>query len=342
MIYNSRKKLILLHKCIQLMANVNRWFKRRLQKITHGSYVVSLPVEWVQKEGLCPHDEVDIITSDGVVYIFTPRRPEKVNINLDEISINIIKYIILAYYMQGADEIFIYSRAPIGATVKRNIKETIKKLRGTSISDISLTSLSIKIEDESVYLSKKTFEDKIEDKFRFIINIINDLEMALVNNDKEILEELLERTIDFDTEYRYLMRLISKMAQYPQYNIFETPRELIAYASLIKDMSRSVYHTNKFINIYYRSSTINPRLTELSGYTLSIYRSVYNLYKTQDLKFAEEIKQNYLTARSLLEQPKDLSEYEIRRICAYGVALMDDILNLILVPRKVKIANETY
>ena len=193
-----------------------------------------------------------------------------------------------------------------------------------------------------MYLSKKTFEDKIEDKFRFIINIINDLEMALVNNDKEILEELLERTIDFDTEYRYLMRLISKMAQYPQYNIFETPRELIAYASLIKDMSRSVYHTNKFINIYYRSSTINPRLTELSGYTLSIYRSVYNLYKTQDLKFAEEIKQNYLTARSLLEQPKDLSEYEIRRICAYGVALMDDILNLILVPRKVKIANETY
>ncbi len=322
------------------MTTINRWFKRRLQKITHGSYVVSLPVEWIQKEGLRPHEEVDIIISDGVVYIFTMRKPEKVNINLDEIPTNIIKYIILAYYMQGADEIFIYSRTPISAEVKRNIKEIIKSLRGTSIADISLLSLSVKIEDESVYLSKEKFENKIENKFKYIINIINDLETALVENDKEILEELLERTVDFDSEYRYLIRLISKMSQYPQYNVFESPRELIAYASLIKDMSRSVYHTNKFIKVYSSSDTPNPRLKELTRYISSIYRSVYNLYRIKELKFVEEIKQNYLTVRSLLEQPKDLPEYEIRRICAYGMALMDDILNLILVPRKIRTLNE--
>jgi Phosphate uptake regulator len=339
MIYNSRKKFILPHNYIQLMADVNRWFRRRLQKITHGSYIVSLPAEWIQKEGLRPHDEVNIIASDGVIYVFTMRKPEKVNINLDEIPISIIKYIILAYYMQGGDEIFIYSRRPISAEVKRNIRETIKSLRGASISDVTLSSLTIKMEDDVAYLNKKLFEEKIENKFKYLVNIFTDLERSIVDNDKEVMEELLERTADFDTEYRYLIRLISKMAQYPQYNIFESPRELIAYASLIKDMSRSVYHTNKLIKICHTSDKINIKIKELSQYISSIYSNVYNLYKTQDLKFAEEIKQHYLTVKSRLEEPKDLSEYEIRRICAYGVALMDDILNLFLVPRKIKTLN---
>ncbi|MEM2145959.1 MAG: hypothetical protein QW279_11405, partial [Candidatus Jordarchaeaceae archaeon] len=118
----------------------------------------------------------------------------------------IIKYLILSYYMQGASEIHITSQKPLGAETKRLVKETIKKLRNADITDMGLNYIILRFKDETPYISIKDFLNEIENMFRFINNAVSDLVLAVINSDKMVVEEVIERIDDFDKNYRYIIK----------------------------------------------------------------------------------------------------------------------------------------
>lgn len=307
------------------------WYIRRLQKIRHGSYVISVPPEWISKEGLKPHNELYIITNDGCLYIFIPYDVDKIDIDVTNLDISVIKYLILSYYMQGASEIYITSQKPLGAETKRLIKETMKKLRNADITDMGLNYILLRFKDETPYISLEDFLNEFENMFRFINNAVSDLVQAVINTDKTIVEEVIERIDDFDKNYRYIIRIVSKMAQFPQYNVFSSPRELIAYAALAKDLARSVYHLSKVANFYLRGADIND---DALMATKRLYNELYKFYRSHNLEAVATIKHTYEYIKKLMSVPNNIAEYELRRLAAYSIAIMDDILNIHCVPPK--------
>lgn len=309
------------------------WYIRRLQKIRHGSYVISVPPEWISKEGLKPHNELYIVTNDGCLYIYVPYDVDNINIDVTNLDTSIIKYLILSYYMQGASEIHITSQKPLGAETKRLVKETIKKLRNADITDMGLNYIILRFKDETPYISIKDFLNEIENMFRFINNAVSDLVLAVINSDKMVVEEVIERIDDFDKNYRYIIRIVSKMAQFPQYNVFPSPRELIAYAALAKDLARSVYHLSKVANFYLHGANING---DALMATKRLYDELYKFYKLHNLETVATIKHTYEYIKRLLQEPNNKAEYELRRLAAYSIAIMDDILNIYCVPPKKK------
>lgn len=309
------------------------WYVRKLQKIRHGSYVISIPPEWVSKEGLRPHNELYLITNDGCLFIYVPYESDSVSIDVTNIDNTTIKYLVLTYYMQGASEIYIYSQKPLSAETKRFIKDIIRKLRNSDVADMGLTYVLMKFKDETPFISLNDFLQEVDNMFKFVVNAINDLIDALINYDSVIIEEIIERTEDFDKNYRYIIRIISKMAQFPQYNVFSSPRELIAYAALSKDLSRAVYHLSKVARHAMDSNSIDSEALIL---TRKSYNDVYKFYKTYNLELVTHLRNNYEEIRRRLAKPVNFAEYELRRLAAYSIALMDDILNIYLVPPKKK------
>ncbi|AFA39393.1 Phosphate uptake regulator [Pyrobaculum oguniense TE7] len=309
------------------------WYVRKLQKIRHGSYVISLPPEWVSKEGLRPHNELYLITNDGCLFIYLPYEFDSVSVDVTNIDNTVIKYLILTYYMQGASEIYIYSQGPLPAETKRFVKEVVRKLRNSDITDMGLTYMFVKFKDETPFISLNDFLEEVDNMFKFVVNAVNDLIDGLINDNSIIIKEVIERTEDFDRNYRYMIRIISKMAQFPQYNVFSSPRELIAYAALSKDLSRAVYHLSKVAEHAMDSDIINNEALIL---TRESYNDLYKFYKTQNLELVAHLRHNYAEIKRRLAKSANFAEYELRRLAAYSIALMDDILNIYLVPPKKK------
>jgi len=318
----------------------NKWHVRKLQKIKHGSYVVSLPPEWIKEKGLNPHTELYVIQNDSHIIITLPLKNNTIEIDLSNYNHDVIRYIILTYYMQGADEIVLVSHAPIDAETKRYIKSVVSRLKGADISTILLNRVEIKIEDELPYINYEKFINIIRNQLEFIISALTDLISGLTNDDDAIVAEISERTEDYDKVYRYIIRLISKMAQFPWYNVFPTPRELIAYATLAKDMARAVYYVKKVADGYLAERRVDKKLMEALLLSLEIYKFAYSLYTKLDLNLCSEIKTRYLKIRQLLDSAS-VYHYEVRRLASYGVAIMDDILNIYLVPPKTQALNRS-
>lgn len=97
--------------------------RRRIQKIKGGSYIITLPPEWVRRNSLDAKSEVFVIEKDGELVI-KPIRDyiTKKTLDLDLIDLETSKYLITVYYMQGISEIEITSKSVISASIKDELK----------------------------------------------------------------------------------------------------------------------------------------------------------------------------------------------------------------------------
>lgn len=98
--------------------------RRRIQKIKGGSYIITLPPEWVRRNNLDAKSEVFVIEKNGELLIKPIRDyiTRKI-IDLDLIDLETTKYLITVYYMQGISEIEIKSKSVISAPIKDELKK---------------------------------------------------------------------------------------------------------------------------------------------------------------------------------------------------------------------------
>ncbi|MEM3351967.1 MAG: AbrB/MazE/SpoVT family DNA-binding domain-containing protein, partial [Saccharolobus sp.] len=97
--------------------------RRRIQKIKGGSYIITLPPDWIRRNNLDAKSEVFVIEKDGEIIIKpTKNYSDKKSINLDSNDIDTVKYLINVYYMQGIVEILVESKSTISAEIKNELK----------------------------------------------------------------------------------------------------------------------------------------------------------------------------------------------------------------------------
>jgi phosphate uptake regulator len=91
---------------------------RRLQKIKGGSYIISVPSEWVRKNNLDVKSELKVYeVYDGLkVKPIKDIKAEKV-IEFNDLDTTL--YLVSVYYMQGISKIVITSKSPMSSGVKK-------------------------------------------------------------------------------------------------------------------------------------------------------------------------------------------------------------------------------
>lgn len=313
-----------------------RWYVRRLQKMNHGSYMISIPSTWVKSNSLMPHDELYIVEVNPYLIIYNPLQPEAVKIDLALIEdVELLKHLIYVYYMQGADTIIITnSNGIIDGNIKSYIKGIMSRLKGAELYDVTLNSVTYKIDDGIELLTREKFLSHFERNFAFIIGLLNDLVDAVGN--EIILDEIIERALDIDKRYRHIIRIISKMSIFPHISILNSYRELLAYTAMAKDLYGATRYISKLARILLEKKYKQKDITEILMYLKENFIILSNLLINFNIDFIKKSHIYYRKEKEFLGRLNEIKDAELMNslkvLINYSLILLDDILQLHLSP----------
>ncbi|ARM74662.1 AbrB/MazE/SpoVT family DNA-binding domain-containing protein [Acidianus manzaensis] len=290
--------------------------KRRLQKIKGGSYIISLPTDWIKKNNLDVKNELEVYeTADGLkIKKEKPLNDEKeilLNKDLDEVI-----YLISVYYMQGVSKIIVKSEDVMNAEVKRVLRELQLSHPGLEIDDETFDKISFKVNSQistDLVNLVTSFRNKI-------LKILTDLEN--VNGfKKEMLDDLLARCDNLMSDYRAIIRNISLGIQLDdRYNFMIPAKDVVLYAILMRDMGRFVTHLKTFLKV---TDDIDKNSISLIA---EMFKKASDMFFTEDLSEIQIIRRNMKNIENNCTKNSESCK-EIIRMASYVIALMDDAVH---------------
>ena len=331
------------------------YYIRRLQKVKTGSYMISLPMSWIKQNNLDAHAHLIIVEKPSHLIIKRQTAQSYAVINVDEMNHDdsLIMYMFTTYYIHGTKLIRITANnASIPANLRRRIIDDALKLIGVRLSEAGSNYLLFEIEDNIHTLTLQEFQENIKKIITTLILALYNIKASLNNITDNILvlEETLENLKNIEYKYKYMVRLLSRMAIEYEYNIFNSLREVIDYVLLLRDLDRMRYHTNNLIshlmNIYNSNAllSINFRdyLDNVLDKIINVLNMLSNYLVNGDFTYLINIRNVINDIRSLISSNDKIDRsgrythmilYELRRILGYCVAIMDDTSQIYLVPR---------
>lgn len=334
---------------------------RNLQAIKGGSYTLTLPKWWVEKRGLRKHAEV-VMVEDGPALKLIPegllRLKQRAEIDIDALpDPKALRYAIWTYYMQGADEIVVRSRAVLPAAVKRQLREVRLDLPGIEIADEGGHSVRFALPSGVAGLG---LDALLKAMGELALSTLADAIQAVGDDSLDLASGVVGREAEILRVYRSIIRQVVLCARSPDVahagGIGES-RDLIIDALLARDMSRTVSHSVYAAKHFLRygrqlgRSGYRKSLQSLGEVALEMHRLALQAFFEKD--FPKVVKVTRLMgdakrldetiARKALESSKDvgfvatvlLIARELRRIAGYAVALADVAANRMFAPATV-------
>ncbi|WP_258871768.1 AbrB/MazE/SpoVT family DNA-binding domain-containing protein [Pyrobaculum aerophilum] len=218
-------------------------YLRRVQKIKTGSYIISLPMEWILKNRLKPHDVLLVFEDPNNNIVI------KVPASSCEVVVDTSKYqdprgleeIIRYLYMFGVDRIIVQNGN--GNTFKK-IRELRKDLINYEIEDFTDNKIKIIIKDD-IYAVEEKHLKKIWIKY---IKLLSDILNGICNYNAD--EEVREKIDESKRLVRYLQRLISIALKEPERNRLPYPTFAAFFEITIRlrEIGYYVYRMVDFLN----------------------------------------------------------------------------------------------
>jgi len=301
--------------------------RRRIQKIKGGSYIITLPPEWVRRNSLDAKSEVFVIEKDGELLI-KPIRDyiTKKTLDLDLIDLETSKYLITVYYMQGISEIEITSKSVISASIKDELKNLQLYLPGLTIESESFNYITFKVQDSfntNLAERMKTFSSKL-------LRLLEDLEKIIENPNKEMAVDLKNRAEELNKLYNSIIREIAIVSQKEEeFEIKNLPtRDLILYAIAMRDMGRMLSHIKTAsLAVTECINTSNKELKFLIKTIVNMFKRSQEVFFDKDIDHIRDIRESMKEINKIVYgneiECKELAR-ELARIASYCVALMDD------------------
>jgi len=333
---------------------------RKLQRLKGGSYIISIPKEFVETHGLQSGTKMAVLEEvDGSLRLYplvkTLEKPLEAIIPLEQYDLHSLKYCLITYFIQGADRISIISKNIIPAEQKRQIKQLRAELPGVEVAEEEANNVTFHVMIDPAAFTAEALIEKI---FSFSLRLQEDVIKALVNLDFPLAMETLERSNEAQRHYRFTIRLIAIAAFKP----WVAKRlgvngctDAINFTLVVRDLSRLIYYF----------STISGHILDLKG--KKVDSEVLNLlgkmlmitYEMQKTAMEAYLRKNVNLAISIFGKMNEIRELEkfvlrrimgkvtnidlaitlsmiardTRRIAGHIVAVADDTLNKVLKPK---------
>ena len=186
---------------------------RKLQTTAGGTFVITIPKEWIEKMKMRKGDNVSIEFEEDEIVVSptTPRmevKPHSLEID-DFREQKLLELSITASYMLGHDITEVVARRKMMPEQKKWIKETIEKLIGVEISEEFANQMVLQ---NLVDPAKFDLNRLIERFSATSTAILQDAVRALVDNDRGLARDAYERGVESTRVYRLMMRLALQAA----------------------------------------------------------------------------------------------------------------------------------
>jgi phosphate uptake regulator len=328
-------------------------FKRRIWRIKGGSYITSLPKDWVEKDKL---EEIYIIEDfDGNLKIINPltEKEKHVIIEVEKFKDpSTLEYSVLTSYMQGADKISVISKDVIDLNIKKRLRDLKNELIGADIIQDKSDSIVYQI---LLDISAYPINDTIIGFNSFISDIHNDTVVAVKEYNKRLANEILDRVKDGVRKYRFMIRQIAIASQ----NVpiakkigINNYRHTIIYGVVASHLNRILHHTaavnNHLLRIEAKDDVANDYIIRMAEHASRMRDDSVNALVKKDITLAtnviklmgiqrnlEEELLNYLFTGKVSQRNAvsySMMGREFRRVSGYAVGISDAVGNLVLVP----------
>ena len=321
---------------------------RKLQTTAAGTFIVTIPKEWVGQLGLekgglvyMELEDRDIVISPVTSRVVAQSRPLKIDSTLDR---KMLELSITASYIQGQDVTEVTAEGAIRPEQKRWIREAVDNLVGVEISE----EYSEKVVLQNLVDPLKFDLDKSMEKFSSTaLAVLNDAVKALALGDKMLAQDAYERGYQSTRLYRLLMRLalqgVRNRKLRDQMKIYDVG-DVVVKTMAIKDLGRVAYYAMRVAQ-HVRETEKVPSADALAAIqkmaktTAEMQERAFEAFMKKDLGLAstvidmmDDVRESYeATYLDSLKRdrpkealPVSLIARAIRGIAGYTVALADD------------------
>lgn len=320
---------------------------RKVQTTKLGTFLVTIPKEWVSKMGLTKGGHVSLeLEGSDVVLSSVSKRPSTQSRPLDIDKVKdrkILELSIGSSYIQGHDITEVVSKGKILPEQKRWIREAVDNLIGVEVAEEYSNRVVLQnLVDPRMFDLDQTMK-KFSDSS---VAVLKDAVSGLSTGDKGLSQDASERGYQSTKLYRLLLRLSLQFLRNrklrDEMKVYAVD-DIVMRMMAIKDLGRTAYYS-------YRTA---QHATEIEGgLDPSAIRAVKKIAETtasmQEHAFDGFIRQDLSTASSVIDQmdevrriyqdlhglssrggavgslPFRLIVRDIRGIAGYAVALADD------------------
>lgn len=268
---------------------------RKLQKTGGSSLTITLPKKWIQKNSLEDKSLLKITSPTPNTLILQPtplsKKPHKLTLKIQEMPAQRVLREIIALYLTGADEITVQSKR-LSPEDRTNIRAVSNFLIGFEIIDESAEKIVLRnIFDPSKFPIPKN----IEKMFLTTISMFDDALKALIENDKVLAKDIIERDFEIDKLHLIIMRQRHSFTQnnISQEEIGLSLSDLHYYEDVSTQLERIADHAVKIAKVV---ETMNKKTLQLSSSFSEIVENITlylkksnNMVKTLDKNLAHEI-----------------------------------------------------
>lgn len=331
---------------------------RSLQAIKGGSYTVTLPRWWLKKQSLRKHAQV-VMVEDGLTLKLASQelleQRSKVVIDADSLREPMaFRYAIWTYYMQGADEVTVRSRAVLPASARKQLREVRLDLAGVEVTHEDGHSVVFAFPPGPTGLR---LDAMLANMQASASSTLNDSLRSIAEDDLELASGVAGREAEILRIYRGIIRQVVLSSRNPEVAYaggLGESRDLIIIALLARDLSRSVYHAIYAARHLLRygkplgDGGYRKALRNLGDVALAIHRLSLQSFAERDFRKVVEVtrlmgdakRHEEALSRKVLREAKDVAQAgtllliarELRRIAGYGVAIADIAANRMLTP----------
>jgi len=192
-----------------------RIWRRSVQKTGGGSYIITLPKSWIEKQGISEKTQLLIkLNDDGTLTISIEKleRYKKKNeiVIFDSLSPG---RDIIGSYLLGFDTIILQSSTMFSRENIIDIRKIVRSLAGAEITEES----SNKIEVQILLNSEAVAPERVLRREAALVNsMILDCVLALMSANKNLIHSIIERDEEVNRQYFILVRVIRSTISDPE------------------------------------------------------------------------------------------------------------------------------
>lgn len=191
---------------------------RTVQAI-RGSYILYLPKDWCDRNSIAKGSRVYVRSLGRRLMIEPVSAPERViEVSIDDLSREVLKYMMISFYVLGYRALRLYSRREIGVRERRYVREILRLLRSFEIYEEGRNYILVREVAETRDLS--TMMMKEFNSVAFLIRVLRDYIGSLVEGRSSIdegqgqtlsIEDIEELDTEVDITRLEIKRIYSKI-----------------------------------------------------------------------------------------------------------------------------------
>jgi phosphate uptake regulator len=332
---------------------------RRVQLTGRGSYIVSIPKQWVEEAGLKKGGRIEFSRQQNQGLLLIPFERSKYDEDSSRCSISIppdfapdtVTRIIISLYVTGYSTIEVNSKSGnLNASVRDSIRDVArKKLVGTEVVTESSKSTTLQV---LLSYPQLLVPDALRRMSSIASSMQQDAMQALAGADHDLARQVIKTDDEIDRFGLYIIRQLKWAVRHPP--LLErigltVPVECLGYRIVTKSVERSADHAARVAqNCLLLQQPLNPALLRdsnaLSQLSQKMMENALRALFSGDYQLAESIlvekekasaMETKLVERLLKEKlpPADLSALRLiseslRRIGEYATDVAEVVLNL--------------